>query len=53
MLPESQRNELWDSGKVLEERENEDGSLSIVCGWDNQADMIAWLIHFGVIEEVR
>jgi len=53
MLSRPLRNELWNSGKILEERENEDGTFSIVCGWDNQADMIAWLIHFGIIKIIK
>ena len=52
MLPAKQRNAMWDTGKVLSEDEESDGSLSITCGWEDKADMIAFLVHFGMAKGV-
>ena len=40
MLSTEERNTMWNSGKVLEEIEEPDGTLTIVCGWDNAMDML-------------
>jgi len=48
MLPAKQRNALWDTGKVLSEEQEPDGTLSIVCGWEDKADMLAFLVYFGL-----
>ena len=48
MLSTDERNAMWDTGKVLEERQEPDGTLTIVCGWDNVMDMLAFMVHFGM-----
>ena len=48
MLSTKQRNAMWDTGKVLSEEQESDGSLSIICGWEDKADMLAFLVYFGM-----
>jgi len=48
MLSTDERNAMWDTGKVLSEEQEPDGSLTIVCGWEDKIDMLAFLVHFGL-----
>lgn len=50
MLPQKLRNEMGDTGKVLEFANEKDCKMSMVGCWNNKADMLAFLVHFGLMK---
>jgi len=53
MLSQKLRNDMWDTGKVLEFTNEKDCKMSMVGCWDNKADMLAFLVHFGLMKMPR
>lgn len=51
MLSQELRNEMWDTGKVLEFTNEKDCCMSMVGCWDNKVDMLAFLVYFGLMKE--
>lgn len=53
MLSQELRNEMWNTNKVLEFANEKNHKMSMVGCWDNKADMLAFLVHFGLMKESK
>jgi len=48
ILSQKLRNDMWDTGKVLEFANEKDYKMSMVGCWESKTDMLAFLVHFGL-----